>query len=240
METTLDTIRELSFYQSKDGYRFSMDPVMLCNFVSLKSAQRIVDIGAGSGVLGMMMASKYPDATVTLIEIQGWMHELSVRNIELNGMAGRVSALLEDFTELGHEHNGAYDVVVSNPPYRKPLTGFMSECEERLLARHEITMNLRGLVSAAARATKSRGRFYMVYHPGRLAELIVELSAVKLQPKRLRFIHGRQGTEARIVLVEAIKDGRIGLKIDPPLVVYRDGGGYTDEVRAIYEYEAAT
>lgn len=234
METTLDFIRDLQFYQSKNGYRFSIDAVLLSEFVSLRIAPRILDLGSGSGIVGILLADRYPASHVTMVEIQKGLHSLSERNVALNGLGERVQAVREDFANLPVSYNGAFDLVVANPPYRRTRTGLESEGEERLIARHEITMSLPGLLKAAAKALKSRGRLCVVYNPNRLAELMSAMSSVGLEPKRLMFVHGRVGTEARIVLVEAVRDGRIGLKVEPPLIVYNDEGGYTDQVRAMY------
>ncbi len=238
MDTTLDSIRELRFYQSKDGYRFSMDPVLLSDFISMRSARRILDLGAGSGVLGLMLAARYPKSHLTMVELQAGLHALCGRNITLNAMAARAEAIKADLAALPSEYAGAFDLVVSNPPFRRPATGLLSEGEERMVARHELRMDLNGLVASAARALKERGRFALVYHPARLAELLSAMAAASLEPKCIRFVHGRLDSEARIVLVEAVKGGRQGgLKVLPPLVVYGDGGGYSDEVRRIYKLD---
>lgn len=234
MEITLDTIRDIKVLQHARGYRFSLDSVLLSSFVELERVGAIADLGAGSGVVGLMLAARYEQARVKLIELQGPLHELCIKNIAANGLTGRVEALHADIRALPPELTGQFDLVVTNPPYRKPSTGRMSEGAERTIARHEVEITLAELLGAGARLLRARGRFCVVYHPGRLVELFGGMRAMRLEPKRMRFVHGRADLEAKVVLVEAVKDGRDGLAVDPPLFVYeRDGKTYTDAVRAM-------
>ena len=139
-----------------------------------------------------------------------------------------------DMRELRKEFPAnSFDFVFSNPPFRKPKTGRISTDEERAIARHEIEINLPDLVSTAAYLLKHNGRFYMIYHPFRLAELVSLLRESRLEPKRMRFIHSRPGEEAKMVLIEAVKGGGIWLKIDPPLYLYENGNDYTRETMDI-------
>jgi len=235
-QTTLDSVGSLSILQPGKGYRFSMEPVLLSAFVSLKNPRRIADFGAGSGVMGLLLARRFPRARVSLVELQEALYRLCVSNIEGNALGARVEALQLDIRKMRSELTGL-DVVVSNPPFRKPGTGRISPRGEGQCAsaRHEKELPLRDLCMSAARALRGRGRFCLVYHPERLAELMDSLREARLEPKRLRFVHGRQGLEARIVMMEAVRDGKPGLKVEPPLYVYKDGTDeYTQEVSEMY------
>jgi tRNA1Val (adenine37-N6)-methyltransferase len=234
-ETTLDTIRSIRLYQHRHGYRFSLDAVLLASFVNVPRARRIADLGAGSGVVGLLLAEKYPTAHITLVELQRSLHELSVRNIRLNGLEERVHALRHDIRNLNAEVLAGVDVVVSNPPFRRPLTGKLSLGEERAVARHELLLTFGELAAAAKRTLGARGRFFLVHHPERIPEILEVLGEQGFQPKRLRFVHGNPAAEARIVLMEAVRQGRPGMKVEPPLFVYEeDGKTYTEEVRRMY------
>jgi tRNA1Val (adenine37-N6)-methyltransferase len=234
METTLDSIRDVKVYQREGGYRFSLDAVLLYSFAEVKRAGRIADLGAGSGVVGLLLARKYEDARVTLIELQEGLYRLARKNIKLNGLEDRVEAVKCDIREMPGALNGAFDMAVSNPPFRKPRTGLLSEGEERAIARHELKVDLRALLGAASKALRHGGRLFLVYHPLRLAELLEELRAAGLEPKRARFVHGRPGAEARMALLEAAKGGRPGMRVEPPLVVRDEAGGYTRELLEIF------
>ncbi len=233
METTLDSILDIKVYQHREGYRFSMDAVVLYSFVNLKRVGRIVDLGAGSGVVGLLLAKKYSDASVTLVELQEGLLKLAKKNIRTNKLANRVQAVKADIRKLPEGLEGS-DLAVSNPPFRKPGTGRLSPGDERAVARHELKLTLKELVAAASGLLRHGGRFSIIYHPARLAELMDELRAVRLEPKRLRFVHGNVKSEAKIVLLEAVRGARRGLKVEKPLFVYKDDGVYSDEVARIY------
>lgn len=235
METTLDGLRDLKLYQRKDGYRFSVDALLLYSFVNVTHVKDAVDLGAGSGVIGLLLARKYPAARVLLVELQRTLYRLAERNIGLNGLQDRVSTVLADISSL-HEVYPAmsYDVVVSNPPFRKPSSGLLSRGEERAVARHEIRLRLPELARCASHLLKSRGRFFMIFHPERAVEVMDTLRAEQLEPKRIRFVHNDTDSVSKIMLVEAVKGGRVGLKVERPLVLYQKDGSYTEEVRTMY------
>lgn len=210
-----------------------MDSVLLASFVDLKTPRNILDLGAGCGVIGLILARRLPKSRVTLVEIQEEMCALCMRNIEANRLGGRVSAMHEDIRRLVL---AGMDVVVTNPPFRRPGTGRLAK-GGAASARHELDLPLDELLSAAARALKPRGRLYMVYHPERLADVVDAMREVRIEPKRLRFVHGRRGMESRVMLVEAVRDGKPGLKVEPPLFVFGEGSDeYTTEVAQMYQF----
>jgi tRNA1Val (adenine37-N6)-methyltransferase len=235
METTLDGVRDIRVYQHRYGYRFSVDALLLYSFVNVRHAYEIADLGAGSGIVGLLLAKKYEEAKVLLVELQEGLFRLARKNIELNGLGERVTAMLSDIG-LAAEKAGSmsFDLVVSNPPFRKPMSGRISLGEERAVARHEIMLRLPELIESSSRLLRARGRFFMVYHPERIVELMDTLREHCLEPKRLRFVHNDPSTVSKIVLVEAVKEGRAGIKIEHPLFLYRKDGSYTREVEEMY------
>lgn len=237
--TTRDAIGGLVLRQPARGYRFSMDALLLAAFACASAARpaRVADYGAGSGVAGLLAARKLARAEVTLVELDAELHELCARNVEENALASRARAVHGDVRV--HEPEEPYDLILCNPPYRKPGTGRMAEGAQRSRARHELFLTLDELAAAAARSLRSRGRLCIVYHPERLVEAFERLRAARLEPKRIRLVHGRAEMEARIVLIEAVKHGRTGLQAEPPLIVYADGPEeskqYTPEVERMYD-----
>ncbi|MDA8432863.1 MAG: tRNA1(Val) (adenine(37)-N6)-methyltransferase [Nitrospiraceae bacterium] len=235
MKTSLDGLRDVKVYQNMDGYRFSVDALLLYSFVNMKYVKAIADLGAGSGIIGLLLAKKYPDATVLLAELQESLYRLVEKNIRINGLEERVSALLADINDIGSACPAAScDLVVSNPPFRKPLSGRLSLGQERAVARHELRLRLPALAKAASHLLRAKGRFCMIFHPERLVEVIDALREVKLEPKRIRFAHNDAGAVSKIVLVEAVKGARPGLKVEKPLILYGADGSYTDELRGMY------
>jgi tRNA1Val (adenine37-N6)-methyltransferase len=236
MDLTLDSIRDIKIYQSKTGYRFSVDSLLLSDFVNLKTVRSAADLGSGSGIVGILIAKKYPKAKVDLFELQTGLADLSEQNIRLNNLKDRMQALQCDIRTIPALYPGLYEyeLAVSNPPFRKPRSGRINVEEERAIARHELRLSLSELVDASYSVLKAKGRFCIIYHPCRLSELIETLKKRNLEPKRLRFVHSKQSSEAKMVLVEAVKGGRTGLKVENPLFLYNEDGSYTEEMREIY------
>jgi tRNA1Val (adenine37-N6)-methyltransferase len=234
-ETTLDGIRDVKVYQNRQGYRFSVDAVLLYAFVNMKYVRHVADLGTGSGIIGLLLARKYPSARVTLVELQESLYRLVVENIQINGLEGRVQAVLADIRHMREKFEQmSCDLVVSNPPFRKPTTGRLSVGPERAIARHELALKFRDLAGAASHLLKVKGRFFMIYHPERLSEVFEMLRESRLEPKRIRFVHNNAGAESKIVLIEAVKEAKPGVKIERPLFIYHEDGSYTGEVSAIY------
>lgn len=238
MEVTLDSIRDIKLYQSKNGYRFSVDALLLYSFVSIPRIKRIADLGAGCGIVGLLLAKKYPDASVSLFELQEGLATLAKKNITLNSLGDRVKVIRTDIREINACNSSSvinrFDIVASNPPFRKPKTGLICPGEEKAIARHEIKLKLPELVSAAHDLLKSKGRFFLIYHPERLSELITTLKEKSMEVKRLQFVHSHAASGAKMVLVEAVKGGRGGLKVDVPFYIYDEKGGYSNEMLEVY------
>lgn len=238
---TLDSICGLKIYQNKKGYRFSVDSLLVFSFVNLSHAKKIADLGAGSGIIGLLLARKYRDSRVYLIELQKSLYENCKRNIEVNDFAERVVALNEDIRLIakgkviqGLESN-SFDLIVSNPPFRRLKTGKISPEDERALARHEITMELKDLLKASYRLLKVGGRVCFIYLPERLVEVLLNLRNTGLEPKRVRFVHSKFNEQARMVLIEAVRGRRPGIIIEKPFIIYNEDGTYTEEMASIYE-----
>ena len=239
MDITLDSIRDIRLFQPKTGYRYSVDSLLLYDFIHLKTARQIADLGAGSGIVGILLALKYPAARVSLLELQTGLYALAKKNIVLNRLEQRVDAVQCDLSSLSSPQiiPATFDLVVSNPPFRKHMSGRINVEEERAIARHEIKVKLGDVVHAASSLLRARGRFCIVYHPGRFAELGDSLKREKLELKRVRFVHSDNSTEAKMVLIEAVKNGRAGLKVERPFFIYTKERGYTDEMQRIYNIE---
>lgn len=234
-ETTLDGVRDIRVYQHRYGYRFSVDALLLYSFVNVRHAFEIADLGAGCGIIGLLLARKYREARVLLVELQERLYRLARKNVGLNGLEERVTVVLSDVNDVVEKLGGmSCDLVVSNPPFRKPATGRISPGEERAVARHEIMLRLTDLLESASRLLRARGRFFMIYHPERLMELMDTLRVNRLEPKRVRFVHNDPSAVSKMVLVEAVKNGRPGIRVEKPLFIYREDHSYTPEVEEMY------
>lgn len=243
---TLDVLScgELKIIQHQQGYRFSVDPVLLGHFAQIKAGDRIVDLGCGSGVIAMLLARRNPEVSVLGMELQLEQSQRARRSAELNGLSDQVEIVHGDVRQIDHALHGRFDRVVSNPPFRPLETGRCSSGDERANARHEFAGGLDEFVGSGALLLRHGGTLSMIHLAERVVDIFVAMRGVKLEPKRVRYIHSRCGSEARLVMVEARKGGRPGLHTEPPLFVYRATSvlqsargrrdRYSAEVEAIY------
>lgn len=236
IETTLDTIQDVALYQKKRGHRFTIDSVLLADFVRKQRPSRIIDLGAGNGIIGILLARKYPRARVVLVEVQQELFLLCERNRQINQVGDRVSAIhgdiahIEQIPELAAR---SFDVVVTNPPFRRSHTGRISPHDERAIARHEIKMDLRLLLRAVQYLLKPKGYLYVICHPERIVEVFGLMSMHEIEPKKARFIHPDSLSEATMAMIEGVRAARPAMKIEPPLFIYTNNGQYTEEVSRI-------
>jgi tRNA1Val (adenine37-N6)-methyltransferase len=233
--TSLDGILDIEVFQHREGYRFSVDALLLYSFVQMKHAGTIIDLGAGSGIIGLLLARKYKTSRVVLVELQQSLVKLAERNVVHNGLGARVRVEHADIINICDRIEPmSSDLVVSNPPFRTVASGRLSLGEERAVARHEMRLRLPDLAEAASSLLGTRGRFCMIYHPERIADVIAALRENRLEPKRIRFVHNTSDAVSKIVLVEAVKEGRAGLRVERPLLIYNKDGSYTKELRDMY------
>lgn len=235
-EETLDELRKygLKLHQPRHGYRFSLDPLLLCDFAAIREGEEGIDLGAGCGVMPLILSRSAPGTRLAGVESQEAMAALAERNVTLNGLDDRVRILHADVLEIrSYFAASSFDLVVSNPPYRKRGTGRISPKPGRDHARHELTASLADFLAASKYLVKPGGRICFIYHPSRLPELLTEAAGLKLCPLRIRMVHGNAAAEARMLLVEMVKGRRGELRVMPPFLVYDADGAYSSEMAEI-------
>ena len=230
---TLDALFDgrIKLFQSRTGYRFSIDALLLAHFVAIRSADRVVDLGTGNGVIPLALSHRYPTARVIGVELQPSMVERARRNVRLNALDERIEIVAGDLRDRRQLPDaGSFDLAVCNPPYRKPGSGRISADDERQIARHETSGKLGEFLDAAAFLLRNKGRVGLVYAVERCADVFFAMRQSRLEPKRLRLVHSFRDVEASLVLIESVKGGRPGLTVEPPLTIYRRRKEYSEEV----------
>jgi tRNA1Val (adenine37-N6)-methyltransferase len=219
--------------QPSDGYRFAVDSILLARFVRIRRSDRVLELGAGTGVISLAIAAIYQPREIVAIEIQPELVEMMRRNAELNEVGLR--AIAADLRKLPDAQVAAesFDVVVANPPYRANKTGRVSPHAPRRLARSDTSATLEDFVAAASRCARRGGKAAFVFAADRSAELIAKLRAHRLEPKRIRFVHAFLDAPATTVLIEARKYGGVEVAILPPLIMFESRGVYTHEASQI-------
>ena len=221
--------------QEKKGYRFSIDAVLLSDFVKPKPHDIIADLGTGSGIIPLILAHRYPETDYIGIEIQKELADLAIQNVLDNNLQDRIRIVCRDMKSVDiNMISGPVDIVVCNPPYHKPGSGRINPDSQRAVARHEIKVTLDGVLETANRLLRTAGRFLCIYPAERLTDLMATMRRVGVEPKQLRIIHSRTGEGARLLLMEGMKGAQPGIKIAPPLYVYKDRHDYTDEVGKMF------
>jgi tRNA1(Val) A37 N6-methylase TrmN6 len=225
---------DLSIIQSEQVFSFSMDAVLLARFANIPKYGRILDLCSGNGVIPILLSTR-TNAQIEGIEIQPRLADMARRSVEMNGLTERINIIEGDLRDLAKEGgNGIYDAITVNPPYMPLTGGDLKLSEHQSIARHEIHCTLEDVAQAAMRLVKPGGKISMVHRPQRLGEIITMLRKYRMEPKVIRFVHPRAGSEANMVLVEAHRDGKPDVKILPPLIVYQENGEYCQEVMDIY------
>ena len=220
--------------QPAKGHRFTLDSILLADFCRIKPQERVLEPGAGTGVISLLLAKKHPRSFFTAVEVQPQLADLCGRNIIDNSLEGRTTVIAQDLRRLSRTLAlGSYNVIVANPPYIKEGTGRSSTNAIRNIARHDHAASLGSWLNLH-RFLKNRGRYCLVFPAARLAELVALMKRRKLEPKRLRLVHPYHDKPAALVLIEAVKSAGTGLEVLPPLIVHGADGSCTLEMTAIY------
>ena len=225
----------LRILQDPSGFRFGMDAVLLSGYVPAGAQGRLLDLGCGNGILPLLLSAKTACSFLCGLEIQARSVSLARRSVEMNALTDRIEIIEGDIKEAERLFAPAsFDIVTSNPPYMVSGHGLTGGDDSRRVARHEVLCTLRDVVRAAAFVLREKGHFYMVHRPRRLTEILIELHAAGLEPKRMRFVHPRADREPGMVLIDSVRGGRPGLTVEPPLIVTDDAGEYTEELHRLY------
>jgi tRNA1Val (adenine37-N6)-methyltransferase len=230
--------RKLVIYQPRKGYRFALDAVLLAGLTTVHPRDRILDLGTGCGVIPLILAYRKLGKQIVGLEIQPELVELAQRNVQTNGFTGKIRVYERDFREIsGDFGEGSFDLVISNPPYRRLCSGRVNPDGQRALARHEIKSSLTDVFATASSLLGHGGRLSIIYPAARLAHLLVTARDFHLTPKQLTVIHSNAGSVARLVHLECKKGAGEELRIRSPFFIYREDGTYTEAMRLLYRDE---
>lgn len=227
---------KLRCLQPRQGYRFSVDAVLLAHFIAPEPEARILDLGAGCGIVSLILSHRHPAASLVALEVQPRLAGVIRQNVAVNHLESRLTVVEGDCRKIASLiPPRSFDRVVANPPYYPTGSGRHHPETERAKARHEILGGGAEMAQAATFALKSGGRAAFVYPAARVEPLLGVLRENGLEPKRLQMVHSFPGASAELVLVEAVKDGAEGLAVLPPFFICREkGGAYTAEMACTY------
>jgi len=206
----------LKIYQDDQGYCFTTDSVLLANYAKCLAGAKVVEFCAGSGVVSILFSKKQKPQSIHAFELQKSLYNLFCKSVELNSLQDKVFPINEDLKNASKVlGNGFADVVICNPPYFKVEEQKQAYTEQQI-AQTEACVTLEEIVCSVEKVLKYGGKFYMVHRADRLVDIICNLRKYKLEPKKLTPVYPKQDTEPVVVLVEAIKGGKAGIRLSKP------------------------
>lgn len=229
-------IKGYEIIQHPGKFCFGMDSSLLSSFVRVKSQDRVLDLGTGTGILPILLEAKTKGKHFTGLEIQEESADMARRSVLHNHLEEKIEIITGDIKEasaiFGHV---SFDVVVTNPPYMIGQHGLKNEADAMTIARHETLCTLDDILRESAKLLPFKGRFYMVHRPFRLAEILSKMVAYKIEPKRMRLVYPYVDKEPNMVLIEGVRGGNSRMTVEKPLIVYEKDGSYTQEVLELYQ-----
>jgi tRNA1(Val) A37 N6-methylase TrmN6 len=223
----------IKLYQPIDGYCYNSDTMFLYDFISkFEPKEKVLDIGSGSGVLGLLIARDFQKVELESIEIQKEFQFLTHKNSEINNIKNKNHKT--DFLNFDTKTYGNYySFVISNPPFYDQNV-IKSKNKSLNIARYNNHLPLQEFFSKVAKILKNRGSFIFCYDAKQLENILIELKNARLKPENIRFVHSKESKDSSIVMIQARKNSNSFLKILSPLIVFNKKNEYTSEVKNIY------
>jgi tRNA1Val (adenine37-N6)-methyltransferase len=221
--------------QNPEGYRYSVEPFLLAHWACPSGGTKILDIGTGCGVIPLLLMSRQPDLEITAVEIQNSLYQNAVKNVKSNRWSHRIRVLEGDFQTIADDlEPESFDLILSNPPYRKVNSGKINPCKGKALARHELALTLETLTTASVPLLKPGGKIALAYPFHRLEEVMSQLRKVQLNPTRFVRVFGHEKVVPKICLVEAVNGNVPETPKEQTLTIYHPDGSYTQTMQEIY------
>jgi len=226
--------KNLSIYQDSEFFCFSLDSVILANYSNIRLRdENIIDLGCGNGVIPLIL-SKRTNKKIIGVEIQKKCFDLAVESVKYNKLDNQIELINSDIKDLDEKYNNYFDLILCNPPYFKINDkNFLNLSKEKQIARHELMLNLDKLFSVSKKLLKNNGNIDIVHRPERLLEIFDSMRKYNIEPKRIKFVYENINKPSTLVLVEGQQNGKPGLKIDEPLIMYNIDGSYSDEYQSL-------
>ena len=222
-------------FQDTDCFSFSLDSIMLANFATIRlKDKKIVDLGCGNGVIPLIMSLRC-DKKIIGVELQNKLADMAKRSVDYNGLNDVIEIINTNMKDyVSDETFESFDLITCNPPYFKVNDkNFFNDNIEKVIARHEVEITLSELMIIVKKLLKNNGNFAIVHRTDRLMEILSEFRKNNIEPKRVRFVHEKSNKESTLVLIEGQKNGKVGLKVQNPFILYNADGSETEEYKKL-------
>lgn len=213
-------------FQDDQFFSFSLDSIMLANFVTVRLRDRkYLDLGCGNGVIPLILSLR-TDKKIIGVEIQSKLTDLAKKSVCYNHLENQISIINQNMKNYAtNDIFETYDAITCNPPYFKVNEkNYFNLSEEKVIARHEVEITLSDIFSISKKLLKNNGNFAIVHRPERLLEIFKEFQINGIEPKRLQFVYEKVSKGSTLVLIEGQKNGKPGLKIENPYILYQEDG----------------
>lgn len=226
----------LKIIQNKLWFCFGVDAVLLSDFAKdIKTNSSIIDLCSGSGIISILLSKKIKPKSITAIEIQSDVAEMSERSIKLNNLQDIIKVYNTDLNNLNDLFQAnSFDSIVTNPPYKEINSGIQNESFNKLISRHEIKCTLDDILKVSSNLLKSNGSFYMVHRPNRLCDIMCTMRKYSLEPKLIKFVQPNINKPPNLVLIKGVKNAKSFLKFENNLILYNLDGSYTNDLLKMY------
>jgi tRNA1(Val) A37 N6-methylase TrmN6 len=229
--------KNLKLYQNEDMFKFSIDSILLPNFVTLTTkTNKILDIGTGNAVIPIVLTTK-TNAKIDAVEIQKEVFELGLKSIKCNNLDNKINIYNMDIKDyISNLESDIYDTITCNPPFFKiNETSIVNDSDYKTIARHEVKLNIDDLMKIARKMLKNNGNIAIVHRTERLIDIIECMRKNNIEPKKIQFVYPKKNKESNILLIEGVKNGNPGIKILDSLYIHNENGTYTEQVIKYFE-----
>lgn len=228
---------DLKIVQNTKWFNFSLDSVLLCNFVTLnKNTKSIIDFCTGNAPIPLILSQK-TSSKIIGVELQKEIYDLAKKSVEINNLQDQIELKNMDIKDLVNKYEtDTFDLITCNPPYFKVKeSSNLNDNDIKTVARHEVNINIDEILSLSRKLLKNNGIIALVHRPERLVEIIEKMKKNNIEPKKIQFVYPKMNSESNILLIEGTKNGNPGLKILPPLYVHDEDGKYLDEIQEMFQ-----
>ena len=230
-------INNLKIFQNDDWFKFSLESVLLPNFVTINlRCKRILDLCTGNAPIPLILSTK-TKANFVGVEIQRDIYDLAKKSVEINKLEKQITIINDNLNNLKKYYNGDdFDVITVNPPYFPNIEMSKKNSDRhKTIARHEVKTNLDEIIRVSAYLLKNGGYLALVHQTNRFFEVVDILKKYHLMINKIQMIYPKEDKESNLFMIEARKNSKCGVKFLKPLYVHNMDGTYKDEILNMFK-----